>query len=68
MYAIRSYYGPFENAEIDERSPRIEGFAPRVGEDPIIMAVKPFAFAVKIGEEVGGGKFRLYACFVHTYR
>ena len=44
--------GALENPEIHEHSPRIQGFAPGVGEDPVVMPVKAFAFSVKIVQKI----------------
>jgi hypothetical protein len=56
---------PFQDAKIDEHAATVEGFAPGMGEHPVIMPVKPLAFPVKIGKKMGGGKVCFYSRFVH---
>lgn len=55
-----------EDAEIDEHAARIERVSARVRENPVIVAVKPLAFSVKIGQKMSRGEIRLYPCLKHT--
>lgn len=58
--------GVLEDAEVEEHPPRVKFPSPRMGKDPVVMAVQALALSMVVREEMGGGEIGLDAYLVHA--